>query len=411
MDPDNIDDLPAGSEVPDDLMDDDERDTAALAAESGEPTQPRTREEIMAEMQAAMGVQPEGDAAPAPAPKDDKAPKADDKPAGQEQPKEGDKPKEGDTPPAPAAKPQTDEEKAKAEEDRKAAVDQEADALKLKGKSRERFHELSRTVSEQSEQLKAYQELSADPVKLKEEVGQLVAFQDAIFESGLDGTDFKNVAGYKKAITGDDPAAWEAARAFLLQELEWLETERMGIRTKDGADPYTVHEDLAAEVASGEISVKRANEIAATRNVKKTASVVRTQTAEQRQAQEVAEQATNACAEFATSANRADPAEWAAKWPTLQPKLAQIQKDYPPKDWADRMELEYRRIPYARQQAPAAAAGAPAQAPVRQARPGVLPRSGGARRPAGVEVGAMQVDKSRQSAFDALMSGLNGDEG
>lgn len=396
MDPDQIDDIPAGGEVPDDFVDDDERDSQALAAESGEPAQPRSREEIMAEMQAAMGVETP---APAPAPKDVPA-KADEPPADN---KPADAPPADAKPPEPA-KPQTDEEKQAAEAARRADVDKEADELRLKGKSRERFHELSRTVSEQSERLKAYEELSADPVKLREEVGQLVAFQDAIFESGLDGTDFKNVAGYKKAITSDDPAAWEAARAFLQQELAWLETERMGIRGKDGAEPYTMHQDLADEVASGETSVKRANEIAQLRNLQKTTATVRTQTAEQRQAQEVAEQATNACAQFASQANAADPAEWAAKWPALQPKLAEIQKSYPPKDWADRMELEYRRIPYAK----AAPVASVQQAPAAR-RPGVLPRSGGARRPAGVEPGAMQVDKSQQSAFQALMDGLSGE--
>lgn len=404
----NVDDIPAGAEVPDDFVDDAERDAAAAqgadGGEGGDGT-PKTREEVMAEMREAMANPPEDDAA-APARKaakdkagDDGAKPDDGKPAGGKP--AGGKPAEGAKPDG-EAKP--DDEKAKtaaaekAEAERKAAVDKEADELKLKGRTRDRFHELSKAVHEKDTALKAFQELHEDPAKLKEVLDQHVAFEDAIFSTGLTTDDFKNVAGYKAAIQSNDPQAWQNAREFLLKELAWLETERMGIKAPDGKDPYTLHEDLVDDVRKGEISQARANEIAQARNLQASAAKVRTESAQTLQQQQAEKQGQDACVGFAQRAAAANPAEWQAKFPILRPKLAEIQEKFPPDQWADRMELEYGRIPFAAAPAPAA--------PTQTVRVGALPRGGGTRRPGGAAPGDMREDKRNQDPMAALREGL-----
>jgi hypothetical protein len=274
----------------------------------------------------------------------------------------------------------------KAETERKAAVDKEADKLGIKSKTaRDRFHELNRTVTEQGEAIKALSTLAGKDAEGKEITGPAaveavknriarhVEFEDAIFSSGISADDFKNVAGYKAAINSDDPAAWENARQFLRTELAWLETERMGLRPKEeGAEAYTMHEDLKNEVATGELSPKRANEIAETRGVQASVAKVRTERAAAAGTEEARTSAATLCGDYAQTLQEADKAQFVAKWPALRAKLGELQATVSPDKWLPEMIAAYKAIPYT----PVPAQRAPEQPARAPLRPGQLPRAG-----------------------------------
>ena len=67
-------------------------------------------------------------------------------------------------------------------------------------------------------------------------------FEDAIFSTGLNAEDFTQAAGYKRAAFSDDPVLWQQAREFLQRELNWLETEKMGLRPADGKPAFEAHD-------------------------------------------------------------------------------------------------------------------------------------------------------------------------
>lgn len=420
---DEHDDIPAGSEVDESFVDDDDLDTAAADAEeeAARAAAPdKTRADIMAEVRSAMndagGDGKPAEAAPAAAKPDGEADPA----AAVEQPAAG---AETKTPEQLAAEKAAEE----AETARVAAVDKEADELRLKGKSRERFHDLNRRVAEGETANAALERTLAD-LKIVDKDGKALKgaeamaalttvvrnheqFEDAIFASGITADDFKNVAGYKAAINSNDPNAWENARQFLLQELGWLETERMKMRPKDGeGEAYEAHEDLKDAVGTGAIDVKYANEIAASRNVRTAASSANKQSATETVAQQAQQTAAQECGAFAKQLAATDQKQWDTKWPVLQQKLAEIQTKFPPDQWRDRMELEYSRIAYT-PAAPAPAAAAPAAAaaaaaPARTAiKPGALPRAG-ARRPAAAASGVADTHAG-ETPFEAMKRAMS----
>lgn len=407
---DGLQHLPPGAEVDDSELDDNERDEIALAEQAAIDAGqvPPSREDILATLREGMHEAGGGE----PKPADGTDGKAEGEP----------KPDDGVTPPAkvePA--PGTDEALKAAEEAetaRKAAVDKEADKLGLKGKSRDRFHELNRQVAEITSINEGLSKLAGNDkdgkpltgaaavAQLTENIKRHIEFEDTIFASGVTGEDFRNVAGYKFAINSADPKLWSEAAKFLRTELDWLECDKMGIRQREGDDKaYEKYDDLREAVETGETMPKFANELAAQRNLAAKAAEAQTTHSDTTAKQQAENNAANECATFASSLAAQDNAQFVAKWPQLEPKLKQIQKDFPPAQWRDRMELEYHRIAYA----PAApAAGNTTQPPQQRQRaairPGALPRAG-ARRPAAAAAGVERSTEG-ESAFDALKSGM-----
>lgn len=412
-----LENIQAGAEVDETVVDDNEADEIAAreaaAAEKGE--QPPSREELLADVRKAMQeAEPAAESAPA-ADAEGDATAGDGKPAAA-----AEKPVEA-APDAAAEAAKADAEKAEA--DRRAAVDKEFGELQKAGKdkTRDRFHQLNKQVADATAANEAMLKTLTDlkvvgedgkPLPLPEAARVLTdrikaheEFEDAIFSTGVNADDFKNVAAYKHSINSDNPALWEQARTFLRNELNWLETERMGLRPKEaGVEAYTQHKDLVDKVASGALEIADANELAEGRNLRAASTKAAEARTQDAGADAVIKEATGKCATLGQQLAASEPTVFAARWPTLKPKLAEIQKNFPPDQWADRMELEYHRIPV---QAPAAAAAAAAAQPVearRPIKPGALPRAG-ARRPS-ADHGDVTRDTDNLDPMDALRSGL-----
>lgn len=402
---DRLADIGAGEEVPDDLEDDAERDErlAREEAEGKGKTEGVDRDAVVADMKSAMneaGADP--DATVPAAKKSDGKPdgKPDGKSSDQEQPA-GDKGKK------PADGEQTEE--AKAEAARLAEVDREADELRLRGKSRERFHEMSAKIHEQGSIIDSAMKIAGvdDPRKLAEVVAQQHEFEDAIFSTGLTAEDFKTAAGYKTCMMSNDPSLWQNARAWLVAELAEVD-KRLGFSKDGGGDLLDDHPDLKAELEAGG---KRdlLEEIARARNVAKASETARKRGHEQQQQYETAQQtAVRESSEFAAAAAAADPAQWAAKWPALEPLIRNIRATKPPERWATEIAFEYARLPYR----PAAGGGQGGDGGNGQGREVQRPRAGA--QPAR---GARTVPQTRgeprkelpTDPMEALRSGLRGE--
>lgn len=264
--------------------------------------------------------------------------------------------------PAPGGEP----EPAKA--DGETDVEAEMASLGIKSeRSKERFRELSTKVETLS---KALAEAGVKDVaelphlaKRAKDGEDMVAM---VMDTGADSAQFSQALGYLTLVNAAGKGDREAAeKAFDMMQTELVALGQfLGKDVPGIVDPLAEYPDLAEEVENGDLTRKRAVEIAATRNQGKVAKAHgdRVQAAETqtRQQQEAVEAGRADIVAWDAQMQANDPA-YLSKRDTLNDIVAQIRATKPPSEWLRETALAYAKIP-----TPAAATVAkPAPGPVR----------------------------------------------
>jgi len=278
-------------------------------------------------------------------------------------------PKDGETPADPTP----------AEEDPAAKDAAEADSLGLKGKSNERFRELTAEVRELSPLREAMKEVGYTDVRqAAEALGRVRTADDIVgrlVDTGSNVEQFDKTLEYlghvNRGMRGDR-AALKAAWDLMAPEVTLL-VQTLGIDPSSLADPLAGHDDLIDEVESGNLTRARAREIAATRKQNEIADSARKAEAQQhetvqRQQQEHAQAVASgkqALNDLGARLSAADPASFQARGPALKAAIADIAAKYPPSEWVARTLEVYATLPVPTAAAPAARAPAVGHVPVR----------------------------------------------
>jgi hypothetical protein len=336
--------------------------------ENPNPTGEEAPAPVDAAAEALAGLE-EGIAAvsePAPEPEPEAQPEGDAQPEGSEdaQP-EGEEKPPGDV----AAKPDDTEA--------------EIAALGLKEKSAERFRTMAAEIKELAP---LRDELARIGIKDAAGVSQLVAQADAgirmvemVRETGTSAEQYGEVMDYmalqNEALRTGDPAIAKKAIERLRPALEGL--AKIAGEEVPGYDPLAAYPDLQADVAAGDLSEKRAKEIAAQRDREQHMGTLRqSQQQASRQQEEALRQQQEAVAAGQQSLNAlearlsTDP-HFAAKRPQLVEAVRQIVQQHPPSQWASEAAIAYAAI---------AVAPPAQQAPAQSSRPMPGPVRGGSHR-------------------------------
>lgn len=273
-----------------------------------------------------------------------------------EAPAEGAKP-EGEAPAAegaPAAKAPEElaaDAAAKAAEEAAkpdADTEKEVDDLKLKGKSADRFRELSSEVKAAAPVMAAIKEAGITPEQLptvfkaandhKEWVG-LVA-QTGLTPDEYGALIFDYGAASKRAAAGDMEAAKSCYEKAVEEARGWAQL--LGIESPI-YDPLEAHQDLKDAIDDGDMTRKAALEVARSRQVTAAVEQRSAQEREATQATTTAQQGLNDLiaidAEF-----KASDADYARKRPILNGIVATIRQTLPPTQWAQATRNAYKGI-------------------------------------------------------------------
>lgn len=268
-----------------------------------------------------------------------------------------------------------DEDKAAAE-----AVEKEITDLKLQGKTADRFRELSNQVRDLSRR-----PTDDDLAPLRAAAERASQWEGIIKESTAKPEQLQSLLGYAQAINSGDPGAMNSAFDALAKELAWLGGQ-IGREVPGMVDPLAEHPDLAKEVEDGELSRKRALEIAkqraGTARATETAGRREEEQAREREFREAAERAVSEITALGDRLKASDPA-FAQKVEALKPTIEIIKSHVHPSQWAAQIETAYRKLPA---MAPAAAAPpAPSHQPIR---------------PTGSSAGQTRKPKNAEEAFE-----------
>ncbi len=287
-------------------------------------------------------------------------------------------------PPAtpPAGEPPADgQPPAAAEGEQQPDADTEAEiaSLGLKDKTAERFRTLASEVKELAPIRDALKAAGIEDVatlpdlvqrsKVGEDMVQMV------METGANSEQYGMALDYltliSKASQGDMAAA-EKAYTTMAGEMAVL-AKMLGKEVPGVHDPLANHQDLAAEVAAGDLPRARAIEIAGQRDrAAYTGNVERQRTESQQAAEQAEQRGISWLTRFDARMSSEDP-DYAAKRPALDQAVREIRAKFHPSEWADETTLAYSRI---KLPTPAAAPAVAAPAAPVQPRPGPIRPSG-----------------------------------
>ncbi|WP_445394269.1 hypothetical protein [Stenotrophomonas maltophilia] len=309
---------------------------------------------------------PAADADAPPADDPNAAPPADGQPPAA--PPEGEPPADGQPPAA-----------AEGEQQPDADTEAEISSLGLKDKTAERFRTLASEVKELAPIRDALKAAGIEDVatlpdlvqrsKVGEDMVQMV------METGANSEQYGMALDYltliSKASQGDMAAA-EKAYTTMAGEMAVL-AKMLGKEVPGVHDPLANHQDLAAEVAAGDLPRARAVEIAGQRDrAAYTGNVERQRTESQQAAEQAEQRGISWLTRFDARMSSEDP-DYAAKRPALDQAVREIRAKFHPSEWADETTLAYSRI---KLPTPAAAPAVAAPAAPVQPRPGPIRPSG-----------------------------------
>ena len=321
---------------------------------------------------------------------------------------------EGDPPPPPPPAdpadppaPELDTDGKPVVKDAPPPVDPPADeddatfAGRLKGKTKERFE---RMVGD----LNGYREaLAAAGLKEPAEIASLAEraqygtdITDMVMATGASAEQFGQALDYlgliNEATSKGDATAAKKALDMLAPAIQTL-AALAGVDPADvaAADPLAAHPDLLEEVAEGDISRKRALELAAVRAQQATRTAAQEQAQQQDGAQVAMQQGIDWLKRYDSQMAGADPT-YASKRAILSGLVTSIRATLPPQEWPAAVQRAYASIP-----------AIPAPAPV-QPNPPTPPRIGSVR-PAGTSASMVQQFTDPAEALEAGLraAGLN----
>ncbi|MGO1069311.1 hypothetical protein [Lysobacter sp. CA199] len=211
------------------------------------------------------------------------------------------------------------------------AVEKEIKELGIdKEKTAERFRDLSKRA--------------ADAEALRPVAQRAQEWENLVVGTGASPEQFSMALGVLSAFNSSDPVKGERALAALRGMTKELETKLGKSTDEAGADVLAQHQDLAAEVSSGDLTRKRAVELAEARNLKalgeKHADAVGTQD----NTKAALDQAIADTAALNAELKAKDP-QFAQKLPFLQPALDAITATKPPSVWVAEIRKAYEKLP------------------------------------------------------------------
>lgn len=201
-----------------------------------------------------------------------------------------------------------------------------------KGATRERIQSLITSVKS----------VTGERDTIKAQRDELMSF---IQETGATPEQYTETLGVLKLLNSGEPADLEQAFKYV-QDLSASLATRLG-KPIAGRNMLEGHDDLAAEVAEGQISQERAEEIAAARNQRKMVTDQSTQrTAQQQQQQQQAQAVATARASLNTwgADMQAKDPQFAAKWQILQGALTEMATTFPPDKWLGIVQRAYAKV-------------------------------------------------------------------
>lgn len=230
--------------------------------------------------------------------------------------------------PDPDAEAKAAREKADAEH--AAAVDAEVKTLGLKGKTEERFRELSGRA-------KVAADLEKERPAMVARIQRADEFEDQIIATGATPEQFGRAMAALQAVNSEDPVVLGNLEKVLEEELVFVR-KKLGKKAGD-YDPLTEagNEDLAEDVRRGELSEARALELAQLRVGGRRQAETRQHAGEAIQAQQHAVQAVAA---WGGEVKAIDP-QFAAKMEKIAPAIRNIQQTLPPEKWLGAVKQLY----------------------------------------------------------------------
>lgn len=289
--------------------------------------------------------------------------------------------------PAATAPPETDPD-----------MEREVKELGLKGRTEERFREMSSQLKEVAplrEALTKYQ--ITDPARIEqviESAQRAQEWEDTVLASTATPEQFGSALNVIKAMNSDDPKMQNAAFEAMLGEVVNL-GRRLGREVPGLVDPLQSHADLLQEVAAGDLTRARALEVAAQRAMS-TANEAREVSRGQQSQHQAAMSRAIADLETLNGQLKASDPDFGRKLVLLQPTLDVIRESVHPSQWVDRIQRAYNSIPVL---PPVAAAPAPAPAPR-------VPVSHMPVRPTGGNLAMRQKPKDDRDAFEMGLRSL-----
>lgn len=272
---------------------------------------------------------------------------------------------------------ETPEQKAAREklEAAKAAEDAEVKALRLHGKTEQRFRELSGKVRELSDKLERAggDEVLETVAKLGGKQGLALTIQAAqdqfrwdeeMARIGAKPEQFATAVGIIAAANSNDEKAWREAREVLVQQLAYFD-QLLG-NPSEHYDPLKQHPDLQERVRKGELDEADAQEMAALRDAR-----ARAQQEHERKQQDgmAAEAQRRALADLsglgAELKKRDGEATFTRKMAVLQEAINETLASLPPDKWVAKARAMYEKLALPDAPAP--------QAPAQRPRPGKQP--------------------------------------
>ena len=265
--------------------------------------------------------------------------------------------------PAPAAPAAADKPAEPAAPAAEKPVDEEIAELGLKEKSAARFRELAGYKT-------AIKEAGIEPADLPNIVARAKFADDlesAIVDTGATPEQYGAAIRYLALVNGGPDGmlkAYEVMQAEMATLAKALGKEAPGVH-----DPLAEFPDLREDVENGDMTRKRALEIAEYR-ARGALVQGQQQQAQQQQAQQAAvTQAVRSLDAIGARLKSSDP-QYAAKVEALQPAIALIRERCPPSEWAAQFEAAYARLSLPAYAAPQpAAATLPPPGPVRAVAP------------------------------------------
>ncbi|MBA4279305.1 hypothetical protein [Ralstonia sp.] len=270
------------------------------------------------------------------------------------------KPAEAEKPAAPA-----DPAKLTASEAEKPAAAPAEDEMPagLSQKSQERFRELAPYKAAFKQ---AGIEKAEDLPKIVERAKFADELESAIVDTGATPEQYGAAIQYLALINSGQPAMLEKAFEVMQAELATL-AKTLGKEAPGVHDPLAEHSDLREEVENGDITRKRALEIASQRAAGSLAQQnerAASEQAAQRAAYDGAIAELNA---LGSQLSAADPM-YSSKIAALKPTIALIREHCPPSEWVQRVGIAYRQVVVSAP-APSAPSHLPPPGPVRSVSP------------------------------------------
>ena len=243
-----------------------------------------------------------------------------------------------------------DAAKAEADPPEEDAGKAEADTFGLKGKANERFREMAaelKTLAPLKAELEKHgiTDLATQLPVLMKNAKDGADMVSMVTETGATADQFGATLNYLQLVNKGDPASLQQAFDALSGELADL-AKIMGKEVPGVHDPLAEHADLIEDIEKGDITRKRALEIAQSRTATKIEGARREQTNKATEQQTAAQQELAKASEAlrAWEAPHLGNPLYMQRREALSLKVAQIRKDYPPALWVNATQLAFDAI-------------------------------------------------------------------